>query len=547
MGEIFLETKKITKRFGEVLAVDHVDFSVELGKIRGLIGENGSGKSTISSMICGIHAITSGEIVLQGKPYKPADPSDARAHGIGMIVQESGTVDYLSVAENIFLGEEKRFAKHGFVNKGKMEEEARRALAAVGLDIDVARPAVYYDFETRKLVEIAKALYYEPRLFIVDETTTALSQDGREKIHGIMRRLKEEGKAVLFISHDLPELMEICDDLTVLRDGELIATIEKADFDEDRIKQTMVGRRIEGNYYRADFDPSCGEEVALEAVNVSTDGLSEIELKVHKGEIVGIGGLSGSGMHELGRLFFGMERIREGEVNAYAPRPLTRKERAEKNRVQARRAWRLFTADVMKLFRKKPKSQTPEEFVRSGETAKYKICCIRDALDASIGYISKDRDKETLVMPASIRDNICLSAADMLSAYGVIPTSGEKELARVQAENLRIKCSSVNQEVRELSGGNKQKVSFAKWIGNKSKILVLDSPTRGVDVGVKTTMYQLLYDLKKQGYAIVIISEELSELIGMSDRIEIMKDGRIAKEFVRSESLRDTDIINYMI
>ena len=179
--------------------------------------------------------------------------------------------------------------------------------------------------------------------------------------------------------------------------------------------------------------------------------------------------------------------------------------------------------------------------------AKYKICCIRDALDASIGYISKDRDKETLVMPASIRDNICLSAADMLSAYGVIPTSGEKELARVQAENLRIKCSSVNQEVRELSGGNKQKVSFAKWIGNKSKILVLDSPTRGVDVGVKTTMYQLLYDLKKQGYAIVIISEELSELIGMSDRIEIMKDGRIAKEFVRSESLRDTDIINYMI
>jgi sugar ABC transporter ATP-binding protein len=201
----------------------------------------------------------------------------------------------------------------------------------------------------------------------------------------------------------------------------------------------------------------------------------------------------------------------------------------------------------MKLFRKKPKSQTPEEFVRSGETAKYKICCIRDALDASIGYISKDRDKETLVMPASIRDNICLSAADMLSAYGVIPTSGEKELARVQAENLRIKCSSVNQEVRELSGGNKQKVSFAKWIGNKSKILVLDSPTRGVDVGVKTTMYQLLYDLKKQGYAIVIISEELSELIGMSDRIEIMKDGRIAKEFVRSESLRDTDIINYMI
>ena len=265
MGEIFLETKSITKKFGDVVAVNNVDFVVRLGEIQGLIGENGSGKSTISSMICGIHSITSGEIILKGKPYRPADPGDARSHGIGMIVQEAGTVDYLTVAENIFLGEEKRFSKFGFLNKGAMEEEARKALEAIGVDIDVTRPAAAYNFETRKLVEIAKTLYYKPELLIVDETTTALSQDGRDKIHEIMRSLAAEGKAVLFISHDLPELMEICDNLTVLRDGSLIATINKSEFDEDFIKQKMVGRKIEGNYYRADFDPSCSDEVAIKA------------------------------------------------------------------------------------------------------------------------------------------------------------------------------------------------------------------------------------------------------------------------------------------
>ena len=270
MGEIFIETRELTKRFGEVVAVDGVNIKIELGKVLGLIGENGSGKSTVSSMISGIHSITSGEMFLKGQPYKPADPGDARKHGVGMIVQEAGTVDYISVAENIFLGEESKFARFGVVNRGKLEEEARRALALVGLDIDVTLPAAAYNFEIRKMVEIAKTLYYDPQLLIVDETTTALSQDGRDKIHEIMRRFSEEGKAVLFISHDLPELMETCDELIVLRDGQYIAKMDKSEFDEDKIKQTMVGRKIEGNYYRSDYDPSCSDEVALCAENVTT-------------------------------------------------------------------------------------------------------------------------------------------------------------------------------------------------------------------------------------------------------------------------------------
>lgn len=547
MGEIIVETKKITKHFGEVVAVNGVDLQVELGRVHGLIGENGSGKSTISSMICGIHSITSGEVWLNGKPYKPSDPGDARLHGIGMIVQEVGTIDYLTVAENIFLGEESRFGKAGFVSRAAMEAEARKALAAVGLDIDVSLPAISYNFETRKMVEIAKTLYYQPRLLIIDETTTALSQDGREKIHEIMRDFAANNKAVLFISHDLPELMETCDLLTVLRDGELIATIEKKDFNEDHIKQTMVGRKIEGNYYRADFDPSCEEQVALQVEAVTTDSLKNIDLTVHCGEIVGIGGLSGSGMHELGKLLFGMEKIRQGRVVAYAPEQMSAKMKRKVNRQRLHATVRMLQNSARRLLKKPPRPVALEEERPARATVPYEIRSIQDAFKASIGYISKDRDKETLILPATIRDNLCLSATELLQVYGLIPDSREKEFAREQIDALRIKCSSANQDVRELSGGNKQKVSFGKWIGNRSRILVFDSPTRGVDVGVKTTMYQLLYRLKKEGYAIVIISEEMPELIGMSDRIEIMKDGAIAKEFVRHEDLRDTDIIGYMI
>ncbi len=549
MGEIFIETRELTKRFGEVVAVDGVNIKIELGKVLGLIGENGSGKSTVSSMISGIHSITSGEMFLKGQPYKPSDPGDARKHGVGMIVQEAGTVDYISVAENIFLGEESKFARFGVVNRGKLEEEARRALALVGLDIDVTLPAAAYNFEIRKMVEIAKTLYYDPQLLIVDETTTALSQDGRDKIHEIMRRFSEEGKAVLFISHDLPELMETCDELIVLRDGQYIAKMDKSEFDEDKIKQTMVGRKIEGNYYRSDYDPSCSDEVALCAENVTTANLKNINIKVHKGEIVGIGGLSGSGMHEIGKLFFGMEKLVSGKVTAYAPEKPDMRERRAIHLKRFKDTVKLSGYRIKKLFGKggeKPQTDLAGLSVDKPVTS-YEIKNIGSAFAAGIGYIAKDRDKETLITAASIRENLCLSASGLLNVFGLIPSAREGVFTDEQVEGLKIKCSSPNQLVRELSGGNKQKVSFGKWIGNRSRILVFDSPTRGVDVGVKTTMYRLLYELKKQNYAILIISEEMPELIGMSDRLLIMKDGEITKEFVRNENLRDTDVINYMI
>lgn len=494
--EVFLETLHITKKFGDIAAVNDVSMQVWLGEIQGLIGENGSGKSTITSMLSGIYSITSGEVRIEGKLYKPEDPLEARNSGIQMIVQETGTVNNLTVAENIFLGNEGIFQKHGVVDARRMNEEAKKALDRVGLShVDPSSPINQHIFETRKMIEVARALYYDPMLFIVDETTTALSHDGRILLHGIMKKLREQGKAVLFISHDLTELMEICDTLTVLRDGQLVSTITKSDFDEKTIKQAMVGRELAGNLYREDYDPSSQETVSLEIDGLCYGTLIDISLKIHEGEIVGIGGLSGSGMHELGKLMFGMYKPQSGEVRIYGR----------------------------------------------------KITGISEAIENRIGYVSKDRDNETLILEASIRNNLVLSALAQIKKSFLLFPRAEKEFAQKQIDRLNIKCSSMNQLVGELSGGNKQKVSFGKWIGNNSKTLILDGPTRGVDIGVKTTMYQLMYELKKSGYTIVIISEELQELIGMCDRIVMLKNGRISGELPRSRSLSEAQMIDYII
>lgn len=522
----FLETRDITKRFGETVALDHVDLSVYKGEIRGLIGENGSGKSTISQIIAGIYHKNGGEMFIEGESYNPSSPLDAQKAKIAMIVQESGTIANLSLAENIFLGREKLFTKFLYLDRPAMQKAAKAALAKVGLEnLDVNVPCFRYSMETRKMAEIARALSLNPELLIVDETTTALSEDGRRKIHAIMDDFRKEGKAVLFISHDLLELMQTCDCLTVLRDGKLITTFKKEEFEEGAIKKAMVGRQIEGDYYRSDYDPSHGQKETLIAKNLRNSALSDVSLTLHEGEILGIGGLSQSGMHELGKALFGMSKVESGEVLAKGLRQLTFKEKM-------RRSWDKLTHKT---------------FQKPTEEREYKIKSIDDALKASIGYVAKDRDLETLILPASIEDNLVISNLDNLSVFGIVSPLMERRFAKDIIKSFNVKCRSEKQEVKELSGGNKQKVSFGKWIGNDSKILIFDSPTRGVDVLVKTTMYQLLTSLKKRGYSILIISEELPELIGMSDRILIMKDGAIKKEFLRSPTLGEEEIVDAMI
>lgn len=498
--ELIFEAKNLTKHFGPTVALNGVDFQVYRGQITGLIGENGSGKSTITSIAAGMQPATSGDMTFLGKAHSPSTMIEGSKLGIGMIVQEQGTVSGITVAENIFAGEESRFRNGLFISKRKMNQEAKKAMEDIGfLGVDPASYIDTLDMQSRKLVEIAKVMYNKPQMLVVDETTTALSQSGREIIYGIMRKMKEENKAVVFISHDLQELIDTCDTLTVLRDGNLITTLDRDQMDEDTIKKYMVGREMKGDYYRADYGTPVSKDIVLEADHVTSGSgmLMNFSMKVHKGEILGIGGLSHCGMHELGKVLFGEDKLLTGSIT----------------------------------------------HVPSGE----KITNTQTAMKLGFGYVSKNRDTESLVLTATIKDNIISASYDKI-AKGLVMTPGAvKQFVDRQVESLSIKCAGVDQDVQYLSGGNKQKVVFGKWIGRNCEILILDCPTRGVDIGVKAAMYQLIDQMRKEGKTIIMISEELPELIGMSDRLLILKDGGLAGEFMRSETLDENHIIEVMI
>jgi len=493
-----LEVHDLCKSFGITVALDHVNFAVKPGEIFGLIGENGSGKSTASSIIAGIQGADGGSITYMGKPWNPLCTQEAQSKGIGMVVQEAGTIPNISVAENIFLGHEKKFRKGIIINRMAMIAEAQKLLNELGIDtIDASVRMARYNMQDRKLVEIARAFYWKPNIFIVDETTTALSHEGRQMLYKLMHGLRAEGKSVLFISHDLDELVEHCDRLTVLRDGKVAGNLEREDFDLGVIKRLMVGREIGEQYYHNDLD-GYSDEVVLKAEYITTrKELLCFSLELHKGEVLGIGGLSHCGMHTLGKALFGAEKILDGQVLAWG----------------------------------KPIRNTGE------------------AIRAGIGYTSKDRDNESLCLNSPIIDNIASTGISKLNrSFGpFISRRKEKAYVQEQVEALNLKCASIYHDVSTLSGGNKQKVVFGKWMAADCDILILDCPTRGIDIGVKANMYKLIYDMKKAGKSIIFISEELPELVGMSDRILIMKDGEVTLDIKRSEGFSEHKLIEYMI
>lgn len=494
-----IRVEKITKHFTSTRALNEVSFEVYPGQIRGLIGENGSGKSTLSSIISGNLNADSGEMFFMGKPYKPKDSFDASETGVTMIVQEQGTIPTISAGANIFAGREKQFVKYGFLNSKKLNKEAKKLLLRIGVDhIEPETLAAALSLEDRKLVEIARAFYKLPELFIVDETTTALPQHGRDILHSLMRELRDAGKSVLFISHDIDELISVCDSITILRDGNYIDTLGKEDMQPAKMKSLMVGREVTDNYYRSDYECSCSdEEAVLKVQNVSLGLLKDVSFELKKGEILGLAGLSDCGMHELGKIAYGRLNPASGSVVA---------------------------ADGTEI-----KNPTV-------------------AIKKHIGYVSKNRDTEALLSTANIKDNVALPSLDKIKKLGFFITrKSERVLAAEWCKKLKVKMRDLNQSINELSGGNKQKVVLAKWLANESEIFILDCPTRGIDVGVKEAIYLMMGELKAQGKSIIMISEELPEVIGMSDRILTINDGRITKEFRRNAELSEADVIHYMI
>ena len=493
----FLSAHKICKSFGPTKALDEVDVTIRRGEIRGLIGENGSGKSTFSSIVAGAQRADSGTFELEGQPYDPKHMIDAQNHGISMIVQEMGTIGTISVASNIFIGRLEEFTKHGVVDFKEINRRANAILEDIGAaDIKAETLTMRLNFEDRKIVEIARAMASDPSLLIVDETTTALAHKGRTILYRLIRRLHDENKAVLFISHDLDELVEVCNTITVLRDGHIIDTLDQERISIPLMRSLMVGRELSGSYFRDDYDGSYSDEVVLKAEHITYGLLEDFNFELHKGEILGIGGLSACGMHELGKVLFGAFKTLTGKVT------------------------------------------------KEGVVIDNTVTAVKNG----IAYVSKERDKEGIILNASIRENIVLPSLDDVSGkMGIITIKNEAKLADKESDEMRIKCRNVNQRVSELSGGNKQKVVFAKWLAKSGDVFILDCPTRGIDVGVKASMYQLIYGLKKQGKAVIMISEELPELIGMSDRMMLIKNGRISAFINRDESVTEQTVIEHII
>ena len=499
-SEFAFQVTGLNKHFGPTHANRDIDFNLKRGEVRGLAGENGSGKSTLLSQLAGIYGSDSGTILKDGEPYTPDSPLYAIEHGVSIVVQELGLIGDLPAGINVFLGRTKPFSKMGVVNVKKVYQEANQVLEKWGLPlIPIHRMASAMNVETKKIVELARALSSDPDVLILDEVTQALSQDNRAKLHKLIEQYRALGRSIILITHDLEEMMEITDSISILRDGELIETVNSKDITVEELRSKMVGRSLEGDYYRSDMETSHGEEVVLSVEGLTTDsGLNDVSFQVHKGEILALCGLSDSGIHEVGKAVYGLSRARAGHVR--------------------------LVPDNLEI-----RHQT-------------------QAWHHRVGYVPKDRDNEALMLNASIRENFCMSSVPNLSGRALLLKNQDlNKLAQDGREQFQVKCTGVEQVINALSGGNKQKINLGRWLVKDLQLLVVDCPTRGVDVGVKAYLYQCLKDAKKNGMAILMITDELPEAIGMADNILVLKDGAVSGQITRSSGFSEESIVQVMI
>ncbi|WP_047864198.1 sugar ABC transporter ATP-binding protein [Rubrobacter aplysinae] len=479
-----LEMRAITKRFPGVLALDSVDFELERGEVHVLLGENGAGKSTLIKMLSGAYRPDGGEITLDGEPVGITSASYAQELGISTIYQEFNLVPEMTVAENVFLGRQPR--RLGFLRRKKLYADCREVLERIGLDIRPETRVSELGVAQRQMVEIAKALSTEARVLIMDEPTAVLSGNEVERLFGIVRGLRDEGVGIVFISHHLEEISELGDRATVMRDGAVVETVP-ASTSADELVRLMVGRSIEDQFPRR--RPERGDAI-LEVRGLSREGiLEDVSLELYSGEVLGIAGLVGAGRTELARAIFGADPVDVGEVRALGE-PLRR-------------------AD-------------PSEAKRRG-----------------LGLISEDRRGQGIVPPLSVAENLGLATLGEGARLGFVDRRGQRRKAEGMIEDLGVRTPSPEQEIRYLSGGNQQKVVIGKWLLAESEVLIMDEPTRGVDVGAKVEIYELMNELTERGAGILMISSELPEVLGMSDRILVMSGGRISGELTPEEATQE--------
>ncbi|MBU9267693.1 sugar ABC transporter ATP-binding protein [Burkholderia gladioli] len=489
----YLEVSRISKTFPGVRALDQVSLHVSRGEVLALAGENGAGKSTLMKILTGVlQPDAGGTIAVEGRPVMLADSHHARALGIGIIYQELSVVDNLSIAENIFLAREP-LNRLGFVDRARMNREARELLAGIGMTIDPRRLVGELSVGQKQMVEIAKAVSCQPRILIMDEPTASLSHHETRLLLELIARLRAREIGVVYISHRLEELFELADRVTVLRDGSTVADAPMAAVDRAWLVRKMVDRELDELYAKSASHAT--REVVLEVEGLSMRSrkgapgwVRDVSFRVHRGEILGIAGLVGAGRTEIMEMIFGM-RPASGEVRV-AGRPVA-------------------------------------------------IRGPHDAIAHGIGFATEDRKGQGLVAGMSIRENFSLTHLESYSPWQFVRHAEEARRCREFVRELGVKTPSIEQKVINLSGGNQQKVVLAKWLARQPRLLIVDEPTRGIDIGAKAEVHALLTRLAEQGVAIIAISSDLQEVLAISDRILVVREGRVTGDFARDEASQE--------
>jgi ribose transport system ATP-binding protein len=481
-----LALRGIRKTFPGVVALDSVDLDLHAGEVHVLLGENGAGKSTLMKIISGAVPRDSGEIRIDNALVEITGPRHAQALGVGIIYQEFNLIPHLSAAENIFLGREPSLAP-GVIDQARLVRAGQKQLDDLGVAIDANAIVSRLSVAQQQMVEVAKALSLEARVLIMDEPTSALTEQEIRELFATIRRLKARGVAIAYISHRMEELFAIGDRVTVLRDGRHVGTRKIGETTMTELVRLMVGRDLTEQFPKR--KAPLGDE-ALRVEHLGREGvLHDISFQLRRGEVVGLAGLMGSGRTELARAIFGADRIDAGRV-----------------------------------------------FIRGEER---RIASPRDAIDLGLGFLTEDRKSQGLILVLSVQENLCLPSVGRFSRFGFMQSARESEAAQARIAGLRIKTPGPHQRVVNLSGGNQQKVVLGKWLTTEADILIFDEPTRGIDVGAKIEIYHLINQLAARGAAVLMISSELPEILGMSDRILVMHGGRITGEFASGDATQE--------